>query len=96
MAEEKNSERKLKRLPFTVDVLFDDFVDKSHLEVLANKILNALHYETDAGDGLGDDNAIPIEIRVFNPEAGVASYKWVNKKWEYNFIKAELNNDDSE
>jgi hypothetical protein len=78
--------RKLKRLTFTVDVLFDDFVEKDHQAVLAKKIVDALRFETDSGDGLGDDNAIPVEIRAYSPEAGVASYTWENSQWVYNFI----------
>ncbi len=70
----QNNDRKIKRLKFTVDVLFDDFVKKDHQAVLAKKIVDALRHESDAGDGLGDDNAIPIEICAYSSEAGVASY----------------------
>lgn len=82
----ENNGRKIKRLKFTVDVLFDEFVEKEHQAVLAKKIVDALRHESDAGDGLGDDNACPIEIRAYSSEAGVASYTWENHEWVYNFI----------
>jgi len=79
--------RKLKRIQYTVDILFDEFVDPSHIKVLGDKIIKALKHESDSGQGLGDDNAVPVEIRAYNPDAGVSSYIYEGTEgWKYNFV----------
>ncbi len=64
--------RKIKRVKFTLDILFDEFVDLKHVKELSEKIAETLKNESESGTGLGDGNALPIEIRVFNEETGVA------------------------
>lgn len=81
-----SNKRKIKRAKFTVDVLFDEFIEPSHLKVLAQRIVNALRHESDSGAGLGDDNAVPKEIRAFNPDAGIAMVKWNDSEWEESFV----------
>ncbi len=86
-------ERKIKRARFSVDILFDDFIEKKHLKEMAKKITDALRHEVDSGMGLApedeDSNATTKEIRTFSEEAGVSIVKYENGRWNESFIDVD-------
>ncbi len=85
-----SEERKIKRVKFTLDVLFDEPVDLNHVKKLSKRVVETLKQESDSGQGLGDDNAVPVEIRAMNEQTGIAiqTYQSTKEGWVESFIDA--------
>lgn len=80
----KMSNRKIKRIKFTVDLLFSDSIDKKEIPEISRKIADALRHEVDSGNGFApetDDSPYTNEIRVMNDEAGVVILSFGNQGW---------------
>ena len=71
--------RKIKRVKFTVDLLFSDSIDKKHLPEITRKIADALRHEVDSGMGFApedDESPYTQEIRVLNEESCLVELKY--------------------